>query len=90
MKIKPSQRPRKRYIVVASQQPNVEQSIRKAVSFPIKVMKAKKPSQLRKTIVRVQNVNVKEFINSINQTADLKTLGMSGVYRKVHQKHCQV
>ncbi len=89
MKIKPSQRPSKRYIVVESPKANVEQSLPKSLGYPIKIMKSKKPSQLAKTIVRVQNVNAKEFINSVNQTPDLKTLGMSGVYRKAHQKYCQ-
>ncbi|MBU0628683.1 MAG: hypothetical protein KKC75_05805 [Nanoarchaeota archaeon] len=102
MKLKPSKRPKKRYIVfeVLSGELKTDSAIHNAIKHSalnvmgntyyeagIRFLKDKYKSSLNKGILRVNNKYSKVLIESINKGKDIRTIGMSGILKKVEAKY---
>jgi RNase P/RNase MRP subunit POP5 len=101
MRVKPSKRPKKRYIVfeVISQQnsSSIQHAIKKSVlnvlgnsynEAGIRFLKDKQ--RLNRGIIRVNNKFSKDVINAINKVKSIKTLGMSGILKKAEEKYFRI
>lgn len=102
MKLKPSKRPKKRYIVfeAVSGELKTDSAIYNAIKGSalnvmgnqyydagIRFLKDKYNSSAHKGILRVNNKYSKALIESINRGKDIRTIGMSGILKKVEAKY---
>ena len=105
MKIKPSKRPKKRYIVfeVISNELNDDSAIHNAIrksafnvlgtkfrEAGIRFLKNKYRPSMHRGIFRVNNAYAKSVIGALNKTKNLKTLGMSGILKKAEDKYLKI
>lgn len=100
MRIKPSKRPKKRYIVFEvskelSSHSAIINSIKKSASnvlgskyqqAGIRFLKNKYRARLHKGILRVDNKYAKSLVEALNKN-NIKTIGMSGVLKKAETKY---
>ena len=99
MRIKPSKRPKKRYIVfeVLSEMDDtaIFKSIKKSAlnvlgaryyDAGIRVLKSKYNVKTHKGILRVNNKYAPLLRTALNKSKILKTLGMSGILKKAEKK----
>ena len=102
MKLKPSKRPKKRYIVleVLSDELMTDSAIHNAIKRSalnvmgnayyesgIRFLKDKYNSSLHKGILRVNNKYAQSIIGAINKDKNIRTVGMSGILKKVEAKY---
>jgi|TARA_B100001971_G_C18239520_1_gene569765 RNase P/RNase MRP subunit POP5 len=92
MKLKPSQRPKKRYIVFEMSKIQDKQSIEKSLWKLAKAM-TQDDTKMKvikvvnnKAMVRITNKHAKSFIEAMNATREFKTLGTSGILRVAEKK----
>jgi len=104
MKIKPSKRAKKRYIVfeVISREIDdsaINNAIKKSVlnllgeeyrKAGIMFLKSKYKTSLHRGIIRVNNNYSKKVIGAINEMHSMKTLGMSGILKKAEKRYLNV
>lgn len=105
MKIKPSERPKKRYIVfeVTSNELNNDSAICHAIQKSalnvlginygqagIRFLKDKYKPHIHRGIFRVNNQYAGKVISAINQNKGVKTLGMSGILKKAEEKYLKI
>jgi RNase P/RNase MRP subunit POP5 len=104
MKIKPSKRPKKRYIVfeVISNELNdsaIYNAIRKSAlnvlgvkygQAGIRFLKNKYKPSIHRGVFRVNNRYAKIVISAINKNKNIKTLGMSGILKKAEEKYLKI
>ena len=101
MRVKPSKRPKKRYIVfeVISQEPgsSIQSAIKKSVlnvlgnnyrEAGIRFLKDKQ--RMKRGIIRVNNKFSKDVITAINVIKSVKTVGMSGILKKAEEKYFRI
>ena len=100
MRIKPSKRPKKRYIVFeVSDKLNNDSAIINAINKSavnvlgskyqqagIRFLKTKYKPALHKGILRVDNKYAKTLVESLNKN-HIKTLGMSGILKKAESRY---
>ncbi|MEA2036279.1 MAG: Rpp14/Pop5 family protein [Nanoarchaeota archaeon] len=99
MKIKPSKRPKKRYIVFESDINNdsaVYNAIKKSAAnilgenyaeAGIRFIKNKYKYSLHRGVVRVNNKYTTKMVDAINQDKSMKTIGISGILKKAEEKY---
>jgi len=104
MKIKPSKRPKKRYIVfeVISNELNdsaIYTAIRKSAlnvlgnkyqEAGIRFLKNKYKPKLHRGIFRVNNKYSRALVNALKKNKAIKTLGMSGILKKAEEKYLKI
>lgn len=105
MKIKPSKRPKKRYIVfeVISNELNDDSAIHNAIKKSvlnvlgmqyrgagIRFLKNKYKPQIHRGIFRVNNEYARSVIVALNRSERIKTLGMSGILKKAEDKYLRI
>jgi len=105
MKIKPSERPKKRYIVFEVLSTNIDDdsticnAIKKSAfnvlgpkyqQAGIRFLKDKYKHNIHRGIVRVNNKYANTLIESINKSRHLKTVGMSGILKKAENKFLKI
>ncbi len=105
MKIKPSKRPKKRYIVfeVISNDLNDDSAIQNAIKKSvfnvlgmryqeagIRFLKGKYKPSIHRGIFRVNNKYAKVVISAVNKNKGIKTLGMSGILKKAENKYLKI
>ncbi len=105
MKIKPSKRPKKRYIVfeVISEELDNDSAIHNAIKKSlfnvmgreygetgIRFLKNKYRASIHRGIFRVNNKFAKSVIDALNKSKKIKTLGMSGILKKVEDKYLKI
>ena len=104
MKIKPSKRPKKRYIVfeVISNELNdsvICNAIKKSAlnvlgvkygQAGIRFLKNKYKPSIHRGVFRVNNRYAKIVISAINKNKNIKTLGMSGILKKAEEKYLKI
>ncbi len=104
MKIKPSKRPKKRYIVfeVISNELNdsaINNAIKKSAlnvlgvkyqQAGIRFLKNKYKPGIHRGVFRVNNRYAKMVISAINKNKNIKTLGMSGILKKAEEKYLRI
>jgi RNase P/RNase MRP subunit POP5 len=103
MKLKPSKRPKKRYIVfeVISQELATDSAIRNAIrKSVVNVLGTKyedaglrflkEKHKANKRILRVNHRFCRDVISAINKNRSIKTLGMSGILKKAEEKYFKI
>ena len=105
MRIKPSKRAKKRYIVfeVISNELNNDSAIHNAIKKSalnvlgvnygeagIRFLKDKYRESIHRGIFRVNNKYAKQMVGALNETKYLKTLGMSGILKKAEDKYLKI
>jgi len=104
MKIKPSKRAKKRYIVfeVISKELNdcaIHNAIKKSAlnvlgvkyqQAGIRFLKDKYKPGIHRGIFRVNNRYAQTVIKAVNKTKNIKTLGMSGILKKAEEKYLKI
>ena len=105
MKIKPSKRPKKRYIVfeVISKELNNDSAIHNAIKKStmnvlgvqygeagIRFLKNKYNPSIHMGIFRVNNKYAKDVIRAVNKSKFVKTLGMSGILKKAESRYLKI
>ena len=105
MKIKPSKRPKKRYIVfevISGELDNdsaIHNAIKKSVlnvmgreygETGIRFLKNKYNEHIHRGIFRVHNKFAKSVISALNTSKGIKTLGMSGILKKAEDKYLKI
>ena len=105
MKIKPSKRPKKRYIVfeVISNELNDDSAIHNAIKKSahnvlgvqygesgIRFLKDKYKPNIHRGIFRVNNKYAKDIISALNKSKGIKTLGMSGILKKAEDRYLKI
>ena len=105
MKIKPSKRPKKRYIVfeVISNDLNNDSSIHTAIKRSamnvlgleygqagIRFLKNKYKPSIHRGIFRVNNKYARIMVNALNKSKAIKTLGMSGILKKAEDRYLKI
>ena len=104
MKVKPSKRPKKRYIVFETA-PNKlnEMSVHNAITKSamnvlgnkygeagIRFLKDKYRSSINRGIIRVNNKYAKIIVEAINKNNDFKTIGISGILKKAEDRYMKI
>ena len=97
-RLKPSERPKKRYLAFELKTGNDINAIYTAISpakaefgeASIRILKDKYNPYSHKGILKVNNKYAKQIVGALNHTQDLKTLGMSGILRVAEQKYLKV
>ncbi len=105
MKIKPSKRPKKRYIVfeVISNDLNNDSAIQNAIKKSvfnvlgvqynesgIRFLKNKYKPSIHRGIFRVNNKYAKSVVGAVNKSRSFKTLGMSGILKKAESRYLKI
>jgi RNase P/RNase MRP subunit POP5 len=105
MKLKPSKRPKKRYIVfeVVSDKLNDDSAIYKSIRSAamnilgvkyseagIRFLKDKYRSRIHRGIFRVNNDYSKSLISGLNKGHVVKTVGVSGILKKAENKYLKI
>jgi len=105
MKLKPSERPKKRYIAfeVVSNKLNNDSIIYNTIvrsaanafgenykEAGIRFLKDKYKPSLHRGIIRVNNRYAKSLVGEINKNKDIKTIGMSGILRVAEKKYLKI
>ncbi len=105
MKIKPSKRAKKRYIVfeVISNELSDDSAIHNAIKKSafnvlgtrygqagIRFLKNKYRHSIHRGVFRVNNKYAKEIVGAINKTRNIKTLGMSGILKKAEDRYFKI
>jgi RNase P/RNase MRP subunit POP5 len=105
MKIKPSKRAKKRYIVfeVISNELDDDSAIHNAIKKSafnvlgaryreagIRFLKNKYRPRIHRGIFRVNNAFARSVVTALNKTKGIKTLGMSGVLKKAEDKYLKI
>ena len=105
MKIKPSKRPKKRYIVfeVISNELNNDSAIQNAIKksvfnvlgmqygeLGIRFLKNKYKPNIHRGIFRVHNKYAKTVVGAVNKSKFVKTLGMSGILKKAEDRYLKI
>ncbi len=104
MKIKPSKRPKKRYIVfeVISKGLNdsaIYNAIKKSAlnvlgvkygQAGIRFLKNKYKPSIHRGVFRVNNQYARIVVSAINKNKDIKTLGMSGILKKAEERYLKI
>jgi len=105
MKIKPSKRPKKRYVVfeVISNELNNDSAIHNAIKKSvlnvlgikysgagIRFLKNKYKPSVHRGIFRVNNKYAKQVVGAVNKSKYLKTLGMSGILKKAEDRYLKI
>ncbi len=104
MRVKPSKRPKKRYIVfeVVSKELNdsaIHNAIKRSAlnvlgaNYPragIRFLKDKYKPRLHRGILRVNNEYSKKLVGAINKLHKIRTLGMSGILKKAEDKYLKI
>jgi len=104
MRVKPSKKPKKRYIVfeVISHDLNdsaIHNAIKKSVlnvlgaqyrRTGIRFLKNKYNPSIHRGIFRVNNKYAKAVISALNKSRNIKTLGMSGILKKAEDKYFKI
>lgn len=105
MKIKPSKRAKKRYIVfeVISNELSDDSAIHNAIKKSafnvlgvrysqagIRFLKDKYKPSTHRGVFRVNNKYAREVVGAINKSRDIKTLGMSGILKKAEDRYFKV
>tara|TARA_Y100000310_G_C20576610_1_gene760726 strand:- start:281 stop:553 length:273 start_codon:yes stop_codon:yes gene_type:complete len=87
MKVKPSKRPKKRYIwFETSQGKNQIEKFLASLTKSFSVKSLKKINTHFRGIIRVKREEEKQIVKNMNNHKDYKTLGVSGVIKKAFQK----
>ena len=102
MRLKPSKRPKKRYIVfeVISKDLNNDSAIQNAIKKSvfnmlglkyqqagIRFLKSKYRARINRGVFRVNNDYARVLINALKKNKQLKTVGMSGILKKAENKY---
>lgn len=105
MKVKPSKRAKKRYIVfeVTSNNLNNDSSIHNAIKKSlfnvlgtkyseagIRFLKNGYKPEIHKGVFRVNNKYAKAAVGAINKSKVIRTLGMSGILKKAEDKYLKI
>ena len=104
MKLKPSKRPKKRYIVFeVSNNLNNNSAIYNAIKKSalnvlgakyseagIRFLKNKYEPDIHRGILRVNNKYSPSLIDAINKNKDIKTIGISGILKKAEKRYLKI
>ncbi|MBW2989786.1 hypothetical protein KY358_05720 [Candidatus Woesearchaeota archaeon] len=99
MKIKPSKRPKKRYVVFevisgkAYTDSTISSIIKKSVlsvqykDIGLRLLRNKYDASAHKGVFRINNKYARRAIDAINQSGSIRTVGMSGILKKAQERY---
>ena len=103
MKIKPSKKPKKRYIVFEVSNKLHDSAIHNAIKksainvlgtkfseADIRFLKNKYKPSIHRGVLRVNNKYTPKLIAAINKDKDIKTVGISGILKKAEKKYLKI